>query len=209
MRLLIVVAILLVARSSGRAQDFQSWNEVDLTASWHKVDFLVPLLARTDSSLPNPQLAATGMTADLPQRWHLTLTAGYLFADLPQKPAHAHVPLVALTPALRFGRLSIADRNRFEKLFAYANQPVRYRNRLLVDEVLGNSRRWHVFVQNEAIWDLTDAAWSQNRLQGGAGSRLDRHFSLDVYYLRRNAAGGAAPVNVLGTTLRVSLTPAR
>lgn len=65
------------------AQDFQLWDEVDLTASRRNVDFLVPFLARTDTRLPNPQLAATGITADFRLPWRLTLTGGYLFADLP------------------------------------------------------------------------------------------------------------------------------
>jgi hypothetical protein len=46
------------------AQDFQLWNEVDVTVSWKKVEFLAPFLARTDTSLPNPQLAATGITPE-------------------------------------------------------------------------------------------------------------------------------------------------
>src|ERR1035438_6961338 len=79
------------------AQDFQQWNEVDFTASWRNADFLVPVLARTDTHLPNPQLAATGITVDMPLRWHLTLTGGYLFADLPQLPDDVHLPLIAVS----------------------------------------------------------------------------------------------------------------
>jgi len=77
----------LVVAPHGRAaaQTLQSWNEVDVTASWHRVDLLVPFLARTDTNLPNPQLAASGFTADFPLPWRLTLTGGYLFADLPQR----------------------------------------------------------------------------------------------------------------------------
>src|SRR5258708_39431026 len=86
---------------AARAQPFQSWNEVDLAGSWRSVDFMIPLLARVDTHLPNPQLAATGITAELPLGWHLQLTGGYLFADLPQRSEQVHVPLVALSATFR------------------------------------------------------------------------------------------------------------
>lgn len=117
-----------------------------------------------------------------------------------------HLPLVAVTPSIRLGRITLADRNRFEKRFHYANQPVRYRNRFLCDAALGWRDRWHAFAESEAIWDLTDAIWSQNQLEAGGGLRLEPGLMLDLDYLRGNAAGGTVPVNVLGTNLRISLT---
>lgn len=190
-----------------RAQDFQQWNEVDLTASVAKVDFLVPLLARTDSLLPNPQLAATGILADYALPWQLTLTAGYLFADLPQRSDRVHIPLVAVSKSFRVGRLAVADRNRFEKLIGYGSSPFRYRNRLLVDYRFGAHDRWHVFAGDELFFDLSAAAWNQNRFQSGGGAKVSRRLGLDVYYLQRNASGSAPVTRVLGTTLTVKLTP--
>lgn len=207
MRNLLLLTSLLFSCGPAHAQDFQSWNEVDLVATLRKVDLLVPLLARTDNSLPNPQLAATGMTADMPLRWHVTLTGGYLFAVLPQKSLAVHLPLVAATSSFRLGRTTLAERNRLEGLFNYPKAPVRYRNRFLVDEALGANHRWHLFA-DEVFFDLTAGAWRQNRLQAGGGIWLQPRLLLDVYYLRRNASGVAVPVNVVGTNLRISLTPA-
>jgi hypothetical protein len=187
------------------AQDFQLWNEVDLTASWKKVEFLAPFLARTDTSLPNPQLAATGITADFPLPWRLTLTGGYLFADLPQRSLFVHLPLVALTKSGTIGRFTCADRNRFEKLVGFGTSPVRYRNRFLVDRPLGAHDRWHLFAVDEVIFDVSDAVWNQNRAQAGGGVHLNRRLLLDVYYLQRNVSGAVPTTRVLGTTLRVTL----
>ena len=189
------------------AQDFQSWNEVDLAASWKGVDFLVPLLARNDSTLPNPQLAATGVTADIRLPWHLTFTGGYLFAVLPQRSLDVHLPLVAVTPAFRFRRFMLADRNRFEKLIGFGTSPVRYRNRVLVDLSFGAKERWHSFADDEVIFNLSAGNWKQNRLQVGGGRKLTSRLLLDVFYLRRNLSGGAATQNVLGTTVRINLRP--
>jgi hypothetical protein len=188
-----------------RAQNFQGWNEVDLTASSRRVAFLVPLLARTDTRLPNPQLAATGITADISLPWHLTLTGGYLFADLPERSQLVHVPLMAVSKTFRTRRLVFADRNRFEKLIGIGTAPIRYRNRFLVDLPLGARNRWHLFANDEVFFDLTASRWNQNRFQIGGGARLNRRLSLDVYYLERNLSGGA-PTRVLGTTLKVTLT---
>ena len=198
---------LFVLTTLTRAQDFQLWDELDLTASWMKVDLMVPLLARTDTRLPNPQLAATGITADFPLPWHLTLTGGYLFADLPQRSDKVHLPLIALSKAFRGRRFTITDRNRFEELIGYPTSPVRYRNRLMVDRSFGGHDGWHLVVDDEIVFNLSNDSWNQNRFQAGGGARLNRRLFLDFYYLQRNPSGGAPTTRVLGTTLRVMLTP--
>ena len=198
---------LFVLTTLAKAQDFQLWDEVDLAASWRNVDFLVPLLARTDTRLPNPQLAATGITADFRLPWGFTLTGGYLFADLPQLSDKVHLPLIALSKSLRAGRFTVSDRNRFEKLIGYPNSPVRYRNRLMVDRPFGVHDGWHLFVDDEVFFNLSSSSWNQNRFRGGGGARLNRRLFIDGYYLQRNPSGGAPTTRVLGTTLRVTLTP--
>jgi hypothetical protein len=187
-----------------RAQDFQSWNEVDLSAAWKRVDLLAPFVARTDTSAVNPQLAATGLLVDLPLGNHVVLTAGYLFADLPQSMGGVNIPLGAATAVFRPSRFTIADRNRFEKLIGYGTGPVRYRNRALLDWKLDARDRWHLFVDDELFWNLSNQTWNQNRLQAGAGYRLSRRLNLDLYYLQKNPAGSAA-VYVLGSDLTVRL----
>ena len=198
---------LVLFASRAEAQDFQSWNEVDLTASWRNVKFLVPLLARVDSRWPNLQLAATGIIADLPLSWRLTLTGGYLFAELPQRSEAVSFPLVAVSKSFQMGRITLADRNRFEKLVGFGTSPVRYRNRLLFDRPFGARDRWHVFADDEAFFDLSAVTWNQNRFQAGSGARLNRRLFFDVYYLQRNPSVGALTTRVLGTTLRVELMP--
>jgi hypothetical protein len=206
-----VLSILLLSPflmgNVAQAQDFQSWNEVDLTASWHKVQFLAPFVARVDPSMPNPQLAATGLTADFPLPWHLTVTGGDLFVELPQMSTVAHVPLVAITRSWHPGRLTLADRNRFEKLYGYGTEPARYRNRLLLDRPFGRDEQWHVFADDEFFVNLSAGTWNQNRFQAGAGTRLSSRLFLDLYYLERNANGSSTTTQVLGTDLRVALTP--
>lgn len=203
----LIAIVLLVAMQAALAgaQDFQNWNEVDLTASWKKVDFLAPLVARTDPSKPNPQFAATGVVALIPVARHFQLVGGYLFADLPQSSQFAHVPLVAVAASFHARHLTAVEQNRFEKLFDYGSEPVRYRNLLLAD-VSFNHGQWHSFVSDEIFFNLSNSSWNQNRFQAGAGRRLSPRLRLDLYYLQRNTSGGAAPAHVLGTILTVKLT---
>jgi hypothetical protein len=202
-RILLLLGLWLVA-TAARSQDFQSWNEVDLSAGWKRVSVLAPFVARTDASAANPQFAATGLLADLPLREHVVLTAGYLFADLPQSVGGVHLPVVAATAEFRPSRFTIADRNRFEKLIGYGAGPVRYRNRALLDWKVDRLDRWHLFVDDEMFWNLSNETWNQNRLQAGGGYRLSRRLNLDLYYLQKNLAG-AAGIYVLGSDLTVRL----
>lgn len=205
MRIFPALVFMILVSAPGRAQNLQSWDEVDLTASWDKVKLLVPLLIRVDSHLPNPQLAATGFTVDLPGPWHLTMTAGYLFADLPRRSQIIHVPLVAVSKSFHLHRFTFVDRNRFEKLVGSANSPVRYRNRTMLDRPFGHDDRWHVFVDDEIFLDLSAAQWNQNRFQFGVGARVTSASSVDTYYLIRSAPGGAPLTHVAGVTLKAEL----
>ena len=209
MRQAAILSCLFFLSTLAGAQDFQQWNEVDLTASWRKLEFLVPLLARTDTHLPNPQLAATGFIANYPANAHLILTAAYLYAYLPQISDSVHLPVIAVTPVFRLNRFTLADTSRFEKLIGYPGAPVRYRNKLFFDRPFGPHERWHLFAGDEVFFNLSAASWNQNRLQAGAGSRLNSRLSLDVYYLQRVANSAAQSSNVLGTTLTVRMTPDR
>lgn len=126
--------------NDGDGRCFASWqnrNEVDLTASWNKMDSMVPTYVRLDSRLPNPQLVASGMAADFRVSEHLILIGGYRFAELPQRSQAVHVPLVAVSTVIRVRRWTFVDRNRFEKLIGYGSSRVRYRNRVLLDRPFG------------------------------------------------------------------------
>lgn len=166
MRTLPALLILTCLTVLGRAQHFQSWDEVDLTASWNRISLELPTLVRVDTRLPNPQLAVTGLTADFSLPWHLTLTCGYLFADLPQRSLIVHVPLIAVSPSFRIHRFTFADRNRFENLVGFGISPVRYRNRAFLDRPFAHDERWHVFVDDEFFFDLSAAKVESKPLSG-------------------------------------------
>ena len=48
---LLCLTFLFLMGTANHAQEFQSWNEVDLSASWRHVDFLAPFVAAYRSRL--------------------------------------------------------------------------------------------------------------------------------------------------------------
>ena len=103
-----VLACLVPAR--GMAQGQPVWGEVDVVSSWQGVAVTAPVIFRTDSRLPNPQLAATGVIVDVRLRWRMTVSGGYLGGYLatgsPRTSSLVGVPLVAALRLLPFGALS-------------------------------------------------------------------------------------------------------
>jgi hypothetical protein len=149
---------------------------------------------------------------------NLTLTGGYLFVDLPQVSWLVNAPLIAVSESIHIKKLTVSDRNRFEKLAGLGElgrlaglgfSPIRYRNRLLLDFQLGHDAKWHIFSEDEVFYDFAVSKWNQNRLQLGGGLMLSKHLSLDVYFLEQNTSRPTAEIHVIGSTLRATLTPSR
>ncbi len=205
---------LLTIPISGLAQnpqsDTQAWTEFDVAAALApRIELTLPFILRTSTSLANPLLFAPGALVDFNLDPHLTLTGGYLFADFPNTAGglQVHVPLAAATGRIQIGRLTISDRNRAEKLEGYDDAPIRYRNRFALDLASPPTHfRWHAFLTNEAFYDFSAAAWTQNRFQAGAGTRLSQRWSLDAYYLLRLSKDAhPGQVNVVGTTVTLRI----
>jgi hypothetical protein len=153
--------------------------------------------------------------ADIHLPGKLTLTAGYLFVDLPPYSTQAHVPLIAVSELFKVRQVAISDRNRFERLFGLGdlgrhaglgNSPVRYRNRLQFDLTLGRTDCCHLFADDEVFYDFEVSRRNQNRVQGGGGMRLSKRLLLDIFFLQQNISVPSKQIQVLGSTFRVALT---
>lgn len=188
----------------GHCQSIQFWPEVDLSLTAKRTVLLVPLLARLQSGQRNPQFAALGAigTVNINQRW--SVSAGYLFADLPQQNETAHVPLVALTRVWTARHWTFPDTNRFERLLGFSNQPYRYRNRATADYAFGRHGARHFYVSNELFVNLSNGTWNQNRAMVGVGIPIRRFTRLDTYFLQRSAPRGKE-TSAIGTLLTVHI----
>ncbi len=196
---------LLSGATPGRAQSLQWWPEIDVEMAHHRLNVLLLGQVRADAALPDPQLVAAGVVGTLRASSHWKVSAGYLFADLPQADVVAHVPLVAITAQVAPGRWSLAERNRVERLLEYSNEPYRYRNLVRADYMLRKDRKTQLYFANEIIFNVAPhAAFSQNRAQAGMSVPMGFATRLDGYFLERSATGGKQ-TSVIGTVLTVVL----
>lgn len=208
-RTLLWLAALLAFCGAAHAQDFQSWNELDLLARWKHATLLVPLVARIDPAQPNPQFAATGALITVPVARHLELSTGYLTADLPFATGWVHVPVGIANLIVRPSRYTFADASRIEKLQGYSDNPWRYRNLVFAQRAFGATRRTRLFANNECFVNLTDRVWNQNRFQAGASRTLSPRLTANLFYLQKNARGATKTTYVLGADLQILLTRPR
>ena len=190
--------------------DTELWDELDVSARVSgRATLTVPFVARNSTSFADPQLYGLGPFLDIVLSQHLTVTTGYLFVGLPttELSYKAHVPLAAVTVHASVGRLRVSDRNRAEGLIGIPRDPIRYRNKLVLSYPL-HRETWKPFLSDEAFYDCSQAAWSQNRFQAGLGRALGEQLRLDLFYLERNVRrGNPTATHAIGTTLEWKLRP--
>jgi hypothetical protein len=206
---LLILALPCVLRAQVRGSDVEVWNEVDISgALTSRATLTVPLVIRDSFQLDNPQLAGVGPILDVELTKHLTVTGGYLFVALPRTGSgyDAHVPLAAVTLRQTLGKIRMQDRNRAEKLFGIPHDPIRYRNKLVVD--LGSEDdRWRPFVSDEVFYDFSQSLWSQNRAQIGLGRQMTPQLRLDGFFLERSVhKSDPTSTHAIGVALEIRLS---
>lgn len=187
-------------------RDAQLWSEVDLSGSLTpKLSLTLLAVDRTSMQLKNPQLGGVGLLADWRATSFAIVSAGYIYAGIPNTgPGYTvHVPLAAVTLARGLGRWSFKERSRGERLYRLPGQPWRYRQKVEIGYQVYS--RVRIFVNDEAFFDFVQARWNQNRAQAGFGLSLNRAVALDLYYLQRNTISAPTSTKAAGLTLRISL----
>ena len=196
--------------SQAASSDIEMWNEVDISAKLtERATLTVPFVIRDSFTLPDPQLGGFGPVLDFELEKHVTVTAGYLYVRLPHTgPGFtANVPLAAVTLRQALGAFRLQDRNRAEGLIGIPNNPIRYRNKLILDLSSPNAR-WLPFISDEVFYDFSQSRWTQNRFQVGIGRQLSNQLRLDGFYLERSVhKTDPTATHALGVTLEVRLTP--
>ena len=206
--LALVMGAKIMHAQTGHAPDTEFWDELDLSARLGpNLTVTVPLVIRDSTTLPNPQLYGVGPLFDYALVRHMNVTGGYLFVGVPNAgPGYdVHVPLAAITFKAKIKRLDMSDRNRAEGLIGLPQNPIRFRNKLVLDLPL-RSGRWTPFLSDEVFYDFSKSAWTQNRFQAGFGHELSSRLRLDFFYLERNARqSNPTATHALGTTLQIKL----
>jgi len=193
-------------------QDFQSWNDIQLTAPiTEKFDFYTALAMRFGKNVtrlndgryaigfvykPNKSLSfqpfymyilARNSRSQFRQEHRLNLRVGYRF------------------PFKNFG---LSHRSTFEYRMRSPQNSWRYRPSLTFDKDVPKNiiPKAKFFVTEEVFYDSLLKKFSRNRFTVGVTRTLTKKLSLDIYYMRQND-GYSRPgdLNVIGTSFKVRL----
>lgn len=110
----------------------------------------------------------------------------------------------AATAGTPWKRWELSDRNTGERRFLENARDWRYRNRVELRRPVTVFRsQMSVFAWDEVFYSSTFGKWYRNRFAVGAGRRLSRRVSIDVFYVRQNdGVSRPGDLNALGMTFR-------
>src|SRR5579864_4522480 len=171
--------------------DFQSWDEVDVSARLSKnVDTSWVSQGRLSTEYPNPETYLSGIDLKLGIGRHLEITPSYYYLGaigLTGRSGHFQVPMLTATVRNTWSRWTIADRNRFLGAIGGGNDFWIYVNRPRVDWRVGaSSMGTTLFLWDEAFYFSLFHGWTRNRFAAGARKEFGKRWAADAYYLRQD-----------------------
>jgi hypothetical protein len=209
---LFILGGVVCAQTTPSHHDTQNWNDFFLTVPLSKqVDFVMQGTLRNGRNLHRPVDERLGIGFSFKLGKYLTVVPNYLyigmqpfegrrvFEDRLSVPATVRVPV---------GRFVFSDRNLFERRFRRPGiSSTRYRNRLQVEHPIGPPKqKLSLFVSDEVFYDWSFNAWVRNRAAVGLSKVVNKHLTLDLYYLRQNDSHSVpGDLHVIGSTWRFKL----
>jgi hypothetical protein len=192
--------------------DFQSWNDLQLTIPMsQKVDFVFQETLRIGGNISKPVDERIGIGWVFKIGKYLTFNPSYLHreARAPRgNPESEERVTLGATVRFPLGKFTLSDRNLFERRFRVPQgNSTRYRNRLQVEHSFKiDKQKFTFFVTEEVFYDWSVNDWVRNRFGVGVSHTFNKHFTLDLYYLRQNE-GRSRPgdINIIGTTWKFRL----
>ena len=192
--------------------DTQNWNDVFLTVPLAgPVDFIMQGTIRNGRNITRPVDERFGIGFSFKLGKYLTVIPNYLYIGMqPFEGRRVFENRLSVTSTVRFpvGRFTVSDRNTFERRLREPGvDATRYRNRLQIEHPIGRKElRLSLFVSDEVFYDWSFDAWVRNRAAIGVSKVVNKHFTLDVYYLRQNDSRSVpGDLHVIGTTWRFKL----
>jgi len=191
----------------------QSWNDVQLTIPMgKKVDFVIQDTVRFGDNISQPVDARWGIGFVFKLGKYLTFNPSFFHGEakaLRGRPEREDRATLAATVRVPLGKkFTLADRNLFERR---ERQPQvdawRYRNRLALEHPFNiNKQKFTLYVADEVFYDWSVRDWVRNRFAVGVTHAFNKHFTLDLYYMRQND-GRTRPgdIHIIGSVWRCRL----
>ena len=202
--------VLTQAQTTVDEDDVQSWNDVQLTIPINKqFDFIVTGTLRFGDNVQRLVDRRIGAAVNYKVTSWLSLQP--IYTNIVTTPPNARKRnenrlSFAATYRFPFKKVTLTDRNLFERRFRQPRNSTRYRNRLQLEVPLKEFYDTKFFVSDEVFYDWSLERWSRNRFAVGLGKAINKRLTLDVYYMRQND-GTTVPgdLHIIGTTWRVRL----
>jgi hypothetical protein len=192
--------------------DTEIWTETQVAIPLDKEMSLVLLgILRFGRNVSRPVNERIGAGVSFKAGKYLTLFPFYLrVGSQPTSTSHSSEDRITLEATLKFpaGHFTIADRNRVEfHIHHPAPNFTQYRNRLQLEHPLKVGEvEVDGFVADEIFYDSIANAWIRNRFYVGAIKKINKHFTLELYYVRQNDSHShPGDINALGTTFKFRL----
>ena len=192
--------------------DLQVWTETQVAIPLDSNVNLVLLgTVRFGRNVSRPVNERIGAGVSFKAGKYLTIFPSYLrVAAQPTATSHSTEDRITLEATIKFpaGHFTIADRNRVEfHIHHPAPNFTQYRNRVQIEHPVKLGKlEIDAFVADEVFYDSIANAWIRNRAYAGAGKKINKHFTLEFYYVRQND-GHSHPgdINAMGSTFKFHL----
>jgi len=189
-------------------RDFQAWTSFEATHPLsEKTDYFIGAGLRYGND--QGHLSYRRITTGFAFHWHrhFTLQPYYQYS-VSDSFSGLLTPenrlALAITVSVPWRRWRLSDRNRGERRFLVNGQAWRYRNRVEFRRPIAIVReQLSVFAWDEVYYSSRVGRWYRNRLALGAGRRLTREISIDLFYVHQND-GYSRPGNLNGVGMSLS-----
>ena len=193
-------------------KDTQSWNDVQLT---------VPVTKKVDFVMQGTLRLGDNLTSAVDERWGagfnykvnpwLTLNQSFFSRQArPPNGRRERETRLTLGATLQrpMGKFTLSDRNAFERRWrAPQADSWRYRNRVRLEHPFQiDKTKFTWFISEEVFYDWSLHDWVRNRAAIGAYHAFNKHFTLELYYMRQND-GRSRPgdLHIIGSVWRFKL----
>jgi len=211
-----LIAVLCVCAARAAAQvpekDTQSWNDVQLTVPMtRKAEFVVAGTLRIGGNLTTAVDERWGVGFNYKLNKYVTLSQLIFSREArPPNGRRERETRLAFGATLQkpIGKFTLSDRNAFERRWRAPQVDAwRYRNRVRLEHPFKiDKTKFTWFISDEVFYDWSLHDWVRNRAAIGAYHAFNKHFTLELYYMRQND-GRSRPgdIHIIGSVWRFKL----